>query len=63
MTDRRAFIITGHCGFLITDRLSFIITENHSCDTYVGRFPGADGTTVGRTATACPPVATMRARI
>jgi hypothetical protein len=29
--------------------------ENHSCDTYVGRFPGADGATVGRTATALQP--------
>ena len=56
MTNRRAFIIT--------DRLSFIMRENHSCDTYVGRFPGADGATVVRTSTgAVVPLAEAPAQV
>jgi phospholipase C len=33
------------------DHIIFIIKENHSFDNYFGRFPGADGATVGRTST------------
>jgi len=33
------------------DHIIYIVKENHSFDNYFGRFPGADGATVGRTST------------
>jgi phospholipase C len=32
------------------EHIIYIVKENHSFDNYFGRFPGADGATVGRTA-------------
>ena len=36
-------------GLTKINHIIFIIKENHSFDNYFGRFPGADGATVGRT--------------
>ncbi len=38
-------------GFQKITHIVFIIKENRSFDHYFGRFPGADGATVGRTST------------